>query len=80
MLPVKLYFSTLSSSLLRLTAYVAKVFAMASRLVKVENYVLCDAIKFLIMQTQQPNGMFVEVGRVYSDSLSVRRLNIYSST
>uniref|UniRef100_A0A3Q3G355 Complement C3 n=1 Tax=Labrus bergylta TaxID=56723 RepID=A0A3Q3G355_9LABR len=47
-----------------LTAYVAKVLAMANNLVAVENYVICDAIKFLILNAQQPDGMFKEVGRV----------------
>ncbi|KAM9363627.1 complement C3-like [Symphorus nematophorus] len=48
-----------------LTAYVAKVFAMASSLVAVQNSVICDAIKFLIIHTQQPDGIFREVGKVY---------------
>ncbi|XP_027138596.1 complement C3-like isoform X2 [Larimichthys crocea] len=47
-----------------LTAYVAKVFAMASRLVQLQTSIICDAIKFLIVNTQQPDGMFREVGRV----------------
>ncbi|KAM7010010.1 complement C3-like [Tautogolabrus adspersus] len=47
-----------------LTAYVAKVFAMANNLAAVENYVICDAIKFLILNAQQPDGVFREVGRV----------------
>uniref|UniRef100_A0A3Q4C054 Complement component c3a, duplicate 5 n=1 Tax=Mola mola TaxID=94237 RepID=A0A3Q4C054_MOLML len=53
-----------------LTAYVAKVFAMASSLAEVQNDVLCGAIQFLIIKAQQPNGMFVEVGKVYSSSMS----------
>ncbi|XP_035515479.1 complement C3-like [Morone saxatilis] len=48
-----------------LTAYVAKVFAMARDLMAVENYVICDAVKFLILNAQQPDGIFREVGRVY---------------
>ncbi|XP_070776593.1 complement C3-like [Enoplosus armatus] len=47
-----------------LTAYVAKVFAMANDLVAVESNIICDAVKFLTLSTQQPNGMFREVGRV----------------
>ncbi|KAM7393938.1 hypothetical protein PAMP_020772 [Pampus punctatissimus] len=47
-----------------LTAYVAKVFAMASSLVAVQNSMVCDAVKFLILQAQQPDGLFREVGRV----------------
>ncbi|XP_040001308.1 complement C3-like [Xiphias gladius] len=47
-----------------LTAYVVKVFAMAYNLVAVEREVICDAVKFLILNTQQPDGLFREVGRV----------------
>ncbi|XP_033961650.1 complement C3-like [Pseudochaenichthys georgianus] len=47
-----------------LTAYVAKVFAMAHNLVKVESTHICEAIKFLILKAQQPDGLFREVGRV----------------
>uniref|UniRef100_A0A3P9BDY9 Complement C3-like n=1 Tax=Maylandia zebra TaxID=106582 RepID=A0A3P9BDY9_9CICH len=43
-----------------LTAYVAKVFAMAYYLIRVDEDVICDAIKFLILNTQQPDGMFKE--------------------
>uniref|UniRef100_A0A3P8R0D2 Complement component c3a, duplicate 5 n=1 Tax=Astatotilapia calliptera TaxID=8154 RepID=A0A3P8R0D2_ASTCA len=52
-----------------LTAYVAKVFAMAYYLIRVDKDVICDAIKFLILNTQQPDGMFKEVGYVYSQSM-----------
>nr|XP_046263023.1 complement C3-like [Scatophagus argus] len=47
-----------------LTAYVAKVFAMANNLVAVQSNIICDAVKFLILNAQQPDGMFREVGRV----------------
>ncbi|XP_029941889.1 complement C3-like [Salarias fasciatus] len=47
-----------------LTAYVAKVFTMAYSLVAVQEEVICDAIKYLILNTQQPDGMFREVGIV----------------
>ncbi|XP_072240558.1 complement C3-like isoform X2 [Leuresthes tenuis] len=50
-----------------LTAYVAKVFAMAHKLMAVERSVICDAIKFLILKTQRPNGMFFEMGHVTGD-------------
>ncbi|XP_054460442.1 complement C3-like [Anoplopoma fimbria] len=45
-----------------LTAYVAKVFAMANSLVAVQNNDICEAIKFLILKTQKPDGEFTEVG------------------
>ncbi|XP_019744648.1 complement C3 [Hippocampus comes] len=47
-----------------LTAYVAKVFSMSNQLVAVQRDVICDAVKFLILNAQQPDGMFREVGRV----------------
>lgn len=50
--------------LFRLTAYVAKVFAMANNLVAVPNNMICEAVKFLILHAQQPDGMFREVGAV----------------
>ncbi|KAE8300822.1 Complement C3 Complement C3 beta chain Complement C3 alpha chain [Larimichthys crocea] len=53
-----------------LTAYVAKVFAMASSLVAVQDNIICDAVKFLILNAQQPGGMFIEVGQVYSSMLN----------
>ncbi|XP_040271047.1 venom factor-like [Bufo bufo] len=43
-----------------LTAYVAKVFAMAQPLVDIESNVLCGAIKWLTLQKQKPDGMFKE--------------------
>ncbi|KAE8300820.1 Complement C3 Complement C3 beta chain Complement C3 alpha chain [Larimichthys crocea] len=48
-----------------LTAYVAKVFAMTSSLVAVQSNTICDAVKFLILKAQQPDGVFKEVGKVY---------------
>ncbi|XP_041830696.1 complement C3-like [Melanotaenia boesemani] len=56
-------FSSFSSSTW-LTAFVAKVFAMANSLVAVDRSHICDAIKFLIFKAQQPDGRFSEVGRV----------------
>uniref|UniRef100_A0A4W6E087 Complement component c3a, duplicate 5 n=1 Tax=Lates calcarifer TaxID=8187 RepID=A0A4W6E087_LATCA len=47
-----------------LTAYVVKVFAMANEKVAVQSDVVCDAVKFLILKAQQPDGLFREVGRV----------------
>ncbi|XP_045902912.1 complement C3-like [Micropterus dolomieu] len=52
-----------------LTAYVAKVFAMANSLVAVPSHLICEAVKFLILNTQQPDGMFREAGRVYSNAM-----------
>ncbi|TNM85459.1 hypothetical protein fugu_007730 [Takifugu bimaculatus] len=46
-----------------LTAFVVKVFTVASSLVSVQSRIICDAVKFLILQ-QQPDGQFREVGRL----------------
>eukprot|EP00066_Takifugu_rubripes_P029347 XP_011618613.1 PREDICTED: complement C3-like [Takifugu rubripes] len=46
-----------------LTAFVVKVFTMASSLVSVQSRIICDAVKFLNLQ-QQPDGQFREVGRL----------------
>ncbi|KAL0202427.1 hypothetical protein M9458_000445, partial [Cirrhinus mrigala] len=43
-----------------LTAYVAKVFAMASNLVSIEDNVICNAIKWLVRNKQLQNGSFKE--------------------
>uniref|UniRef100_A0A3P8SN04 Complement component c3a, duplicate 5 n=1 Tax=Amphiprion percula TaxID=161767 RepID=A0A3P8SN04_AMPPE len=45
-----------------LTAYVTKVFSMAYNLVTVQNNVICDAIKYLILTSKKPDGMFTELG------------------
>ncbi|XP_073716226.1 complement C3 isoform X1 [Misgurnus anguillicaudatus] len=43
-----------------LTAYVAKVFAMANHLIAVEENVLCSALKWLVLNKQLPDGSFKE--------------------
>ncbi|XP_036419621.1 complement C3-like, partial [Colossoma macropomum] len=43
-----------------LTAYVAKVFAMASSLIPIQENVLCSALKWLVLNAQMPDGMFKE--------------------
>ncbi|XP_036419627.1 complement C3-like [Colossoma macropomum] len=43
-----------------LTAYVAKVFAMASDLIPIQENVLCSALKWLVLKGQMPDGMFKE--------------------
>ncbi|KAM9363630.1 complement C3-like [Symphorus nematophorus] len=47
-----------------LTAYVAKVFTMASNLVEVQSDIICEAIKFLIINAQQSDGWFREIGTI----------------
>uniref|UniRef100_A0A8C2SU29 Complement C3 n=1 Tax=Coturnix japonica TaxID=93934 RepID=A0A8C2SU29_COTJA len=43
-----------------LTAYVAKVFAMAINMVDIKPEVICGAIKWLILEKQKPDGLFQE--------------------
>uniref|UniRef100_A0A8C3HQ19 Complement C3 n=1 Tax=Chrysemys picta bellii TaxID=8478 RepID=A0A8C3HQ19_CHRPI len=43
-----------------LTAYLAKVFAIAKKLVPIENQVICGAVKWLILEKQKPDGVFQE--------------------
>ncbi|KAF3852636.1 hypothetical protein F7725_005991 [Dissostichus mawsoni] len=45
-------------------AQVAPVFAMANNLVAVQSPHICEAINFLILNAQQPDGLFREVGTV----------------
>ncbi|XP_030635552.1 complement C3-like [Chanos chanos] len=47
-----------------LTAYVAKVFAMASDLISIEENVICSALNWLILNAQLPDGLFKEDGPV----------------
>ncbi|KAK2909404.1 hypothetical protein Q8A67_005241 [Cirrhinus molitorella] len=48
-----------------LTAYVAKVFAMASDIVAIDHDVLCTALKWLVLHKQQRDGSFKEDMVVY---------------
>lgn len=59
-------------SALRLTAYVAKVFAMAKKLVLIENQVICGAVKWLILEKQKPDGVFQEDAPVIHGEMVVR--------
>ncbi|XP_056621667.1 complement C3-like isoform X2 [Triplophysa dalaica] len=43
-----------------LTAYVAKIFALANNLITVEENVLCSALKWLVLNKQLPDGSFKE--------------------
>uniref|UniRef100_A0A673LAC0 NTR domain-containing protein n=1 Tax=Sinocyclocheilus rhinocerous TaxID=307959 RepID=A0A673LAC0_9TELE len=49
-----------------LTAYVAKVFAMANNLVSIEGNVICSALKWLVLHKQLPDGSFKEESAVIS--------------
>lgn len=45
---------------------------MANTLVAVPNNMICEAVKFLILHTQQPDGIFREVGKVAHGEMIVR--------
>nr|AZZ09373.1 putative complement component c3 [Ctenopharyngodon idella] len=53
-----IYFSIVL--LVWLTAYVAKVFAMASNIINIDQNVICSALKWLILNKQLPDGAFKE--------------------
>ncbi|CAL8330682.1 unnamed protein product [Lota lota] len=62
-----LYRNRASSSWL--TSYAAKVFAMAYNMVIVDINILCDAIKWVIVNSQMSDGSFMEIGKVYDGSI-----------
>ncbi|KAF4075467.1 hypothetical protein AMELA_G00234780 [Ameiurus melas] len=52
-----------------LTAYVVKVFALASDLISIDENVLCGSIKWLILNAQMPDGEFKESAPVYHGNM-----------
>ncbi|KAI4872725.1 hypothetical protein NFI96_024607, partial [Prochilodus magdalenae] len=52
-----------------LTAYVVKMFSMASNLVRIDPKVICSAIKWLTLNAQMPDGVFREVTQIYSSAM-----------
>ncbi|RXN05988.1 complement C3-like protein [Labeo rohita] len=53
-----------------LTAYVAKVFAMASNIVYIDRNVICSALNWLILNRQLPDGVFREAAPVMSGGMT----------
>ncbi|KAM8972850.1 venom factor-like isoform 2-T2 [Pelodytes ibericus] len=53
-----------------LTAYVAKVFALAQSVTDIDSNVLCGAIKWLILEKQKPDGLFQETAPVIHQEMS----------
>ncbi|XP_063787102.1 A.superbus venom factor 1-like isoform X3 [Pseudophryne corroboree] len=53
-----------------LTAYVVKVFALASNFIHIEKDVLCGSVKWLIQNKQLPDGVFQEDSPVYTQGFS----------
>jgi hypothetical protein len=60
----------------RLTAFVHKVFAMASHYVDINDQIVTMSAKWLI-SIQNPDGSFPEKGHVGSRSLQVNASNIF---
>ncbi|NXG48921.1 VCO3 factor, partial [Psilopogon haemacephalus] len=52
-----------------LTAYVAKVFSMAIKLIDIEPEVICGAVKWLILEKQKPDGVFKEDAPVIAKTM-----------
>lgn len=50
----------------------AKVFAMAIKLVDIEPEVICGAVKWLILEKQKPDGIFQEDAPVIHKEMVVR--------
>ncbi|KAM6294075.1 venom factor-like [Aegotheles albertisi] len=57
-----------STSSTWLTAYVAKVFAMAIKLVDIDPEVICGAVKWLVLEKQKPDGIFHDDARPLESS------------
>ncbi|KAM3924655.1 LOW QUALITY PROTEIN: complement C3-like [Leptodactylus fuscus] len=59
-----------NSSSTWLTAYVVKVFSLASGLVNVDRNLICDSVKWLLLNKQNPGGEFREDAHVYAKDMS----------
>ncbi|XP_078299622.1 complement C3-like isoform X2 [Panthera onca] len=53
-----------------LTAYVVKVFSLAANLIAVQASVICEAVKWLILQRQKPDGVFQEDSPVIAQEMT----------
>ncbi|XP_072254996.1 venom factor-like [Pyxicephalus adspersus] len=52
-----------------LTGYVVKVFALANEFINIEKSVLCDSVKWLVLEKQKPDGLFEENYPVYNQEM-----------
>uniref|UniRef100_A0AAR2JP78 Anaphylatoxin-like domain-containing protein n=1 Tax=Pygocentrus nattereri TaxID=42514 RepID=A0AAR2JP78_PYGNA len=52
-----------------LTAYVVRMFSMADSLVSIDHNVICNAVKWLILNAQMPDGVFRELYSVSSSAM-----------
>nr|XP_003216856.2 PREDICTED: venom factor [Anolis carolinensis] len=54
-----------------LTAYIVKVFALASTMVStISGHLVCGGVKWLILERQRPDGIFYDEARAISGSMS----------
>ncbi|XP_037680034.1 complement C3-like [Choloepus didactylus] len=53
-----------------LTAYVVKVFSLAANLIAIDSRVLCEAVRWLILQKQKPDGVFQEDAPVVMQTMT----------
>ncbi|PIO36849.1 Complement C3, partial [Aquarana catesbeiana] len=53
-----------------LTAYVVKVFALAQDLINIDRDILCNSVKWLLLEKQKPDGMFEENAPVYHQDMA----------
>uniref|UniRef100_A0A8C0L3Q1 Complement C3 n=1 Tax=Canis lupus dingo TaxID=286419 RepID=A0A8C0L3Q1_CANLU len=59
-----------------LTAYVVKVFSLATNLIAIEAQVLCGAVKWLILEKQKPDGIFQEDGPVIHQEMTEKSVSL----
>ncbi|KAG8573856.1 hypothetical protein GDO81_008883 [Engystomops pustulosus] len=52
-----------------LTAYVVKIFSLASSLINVDKNLICNSVKWLILNKQNPDGEFREDAPVYHQEM-----------
>ncbi|XP_066449839.1 venom factor-like [Eleutherodactylus coqui] len=52
-----------------LTAYVVKVFAISSSVINVESNLICNSVRWLILNKQNPDGEFREDAHVYHQEM-----------
>uniref|UniRef100_A0A8B9JQ87 Complement component c3a, duplicate 1 n=1 Tax=Astyanax mexicanus TaxID=7994 RepID=A0A8B9JQ87_ASTMX len=60
-----------------LTAYVSKVFTLASNLIRIDEKVLCGSLKWLVLNTQTSDGMFREDAPVIHGEMVVTSLTAF---
>ncbi|KAL6481993.1 hypothetical protein MHYP_G00100730 [Metynnis hypsauchen] len=63
-----------------LTAYIVRMFSMADSLVRIDHGVICNAVKWLILNTQMPDGVFRELYSVSSSAMGSLQLRMDMAT